>query len=189
MAEKSEETKPAATTESTETSAPKFDIDLLINTAEEMNDIMGLVPPIDINLDDNALFEKVHHEAEQILIEDQKSMTPEAWDFLNLHQMLGHLTPPAKKADKPAKEKKEKAEKPAKEKKEKTPKDPNAPKKGPRDFSTSNKARVFSAWNKGAGETDVEKLAKIVEDEVKISTIKAWIQQWKSGKNLPASAK
>lgn len=101
--------------------------------------------------------------------------------------LAGEKTKEEKKAGKAAgKAKKNKApaaEKPPKEKKTKEPKKF----KGPVDHSTSNKAQVYIAWK--AGETDVEKLHKKVNEGVGKSTIKAWIGQWKNGKNLPAIAK
>lgn len=63
-------------------------------------------------------------------------------------------------------------------------------KKGPpprdADPSKSNKGQVYLAWK--AGETDIDKLHKKVNEAVNIGTIKAWIGQWKNGKNLPAVA-
>ena len=56
------------------------------------------------------------------------------------------------------------------------------------DRSKSNKAIVYEAW-KSNNITDIKKLAARVNNEVKESTIKIWIAQWKKGKNLPAIAR
>ena len=76
-----------------------------------------------------------------------------------------------------------------------TPSKPAAPvkaekteKKEKKDFSISNKAIVWKAWNNGKGETSPSALNKIAPD-VQEKTIKAWIQAWTKGKNLPAVAK
>lgn len=60
----------------------------------------------------------------------------------------------------------------------------NGEKKAPGE--PSNKSVVYSFWKKG--EVDVIKLRKAVKENVKENTIKIWIQAWKNGKNLPASA-
>jgi len=83
--------------------------------------------------------------------------------------------------------KKKASEKPAKkEKLEKEQK--NNKKEQPahlkKDFSGSNKAQVYRAWKKG--ETDLEKLSKVVKGAVKETTIKGWLGSWNKGKNLPA---
>jgi len=59
--------------------------------------------------------------------------------------------------------------------------------KGLTDHSKSNKAVVYLAWKDG--EKDLEKLHKKVNESVKLGTIKSWITQWKTEKNLPAVAK
>ena len=56
------------------------------------------------------------------------------------------------------------------------------------DRSKYNKAIVYEAW-KSNNITDIKKLAARVNNEVKESTIKIWIAQWKKGKNLPAIAR
>lgn len=53
----------------------------------------------------------------------------------------------------------------------------------------SNKQIVYQAWNKGKGESDINKLVKLSHGNVKDVTIKIWISQWSKGKNLPACAK
>ena len=60
-------------------------------------------------------------------------------------------------------------------------------KTGKVDPSKSNKAIVYLTWVDG--EKDVEKLHKQVNENVKLSTIKSWLNQWKTEKNLPAVAK
>jgi len=56
-----------------------------------------------------------------------------------------------------------------------------------KDYSKSNKALVYFAWKNG--ETDCEKLLKIVDGRVKKTTIISWTRQWSKGKALPAIAK
>lgn len=51
----------------------------------------------------------------------------------------------------------------------------------------SNKMRVYTAWKKG--QTDALKLAELVKDAVKVSTIRSWTSAWGQGKNLPADAR
>ena len=76
-----------------------------------------------------------------------------------------------------------------KKKEPKTPKEPKAPKakKEKSDPTKSNKGQIFTAFS--AGETDPEKLSKLIGDKVKLSTIKAWLKAWPKGKSLPAAAK
>lgn len=59
------------------------------------------------------------------------------------------------------------------------------------DKGTSNKERVFRLWEASDDKTAAlaETFQKEAEAEVKLSTIKAWINQWNGGKNLPACAK
>lgn len=51
----------------------------------------------------------------------------------------------------------------------------------------SNKARVYQAWQDN--ETNTENLCALVNNVIKKTTIKCWMNQWKNGKNLPAIAK
>lgn len=101
------------------------------------------------------------------------------------------VTAPAKEA--PAKEapaaKPAKATKPAKAGKSATAKP--AKKSGePRDFSKSNKARVYTAWMKSKKKATVEQLLKVTDggNGVKETTIKQWVQWWSKGEALPAIA-
>lgn len=59
------------------------------------------------------------------------------------------------------------------------------------DKDPSNKERVFRLWEASDDKTAAlaETFQKEAEAEVKLSTIKAWINQWNGGKNLPACAK
>lgn len=73
----------------------------------------------------------------------------------------------------------------------KTEKTPKAAKKsaGPRDFSRSNKAKVYNAWIKSKKkEEDAAKLMKVTDGTIKETSIKMWISGWKRGKGLPAIA-
>ena len=49
----------------------------------------------------------------------------------------------------------------------------------------SNKLLVFQAWKHGKGETDPEKLIKVVKGAVAIGTVRGWINAWGRGTNLP----
>ena len=79
----------------------------------------------------------------------------------------------------------------AKPEKKAAPRKPAAPakaeKKGPRDFSKSNKAIVWKAWKEGKGEIDPKKLHALVP-EIKESTVSGWLKMWTKGNGLPAIA-
>ena len=114
--------------------------------------------------------------------EDQKTVEamengPAIWaKFASLREDLSKAkVETTKKETKAAKA----ADKPAGEKKKGPP---------PRDAdpSKSNKGQVYLAWK--AGETEVDKLLKVVNEAVSKGTIKSWVGQWKNGKNLPAVA-
>ena len=51
----------------------------------------------------------------------------------------------------------------------------------------SNKAIIYEAWKSNI--TDIKELAARVNNEVKESTIRNYIANWKKGKNLPAIAR
>ncbi len=51
----------------------------------------------------------------------------------------------------------------------------------------SNKEKVYRAWQADAN-TATDQYAKIVGDQVKMSTVKSWISSWKRGQNLPGCA-
>lgn len=59
--------------------------------------------------------------------------------------------------------------------------------KSPKDHSKSNKAVVFKAWK--SGQKNIDDLHAEVHEAVKKNTIKMWMNAWKNGKNLPATAK
>lgn len=62
--------------------------------------------------------------------------------------------------------------------------------RAPRDFSKSNKAKVYNAWIKSKKkEEDPAKLMKVTDGTIKESTIKQWISWWKRGEALPAIAR
>jgi hypothetical protein len=73
-------------------------------------------------------------------------------------------------------------------KKSKKSENESGSKKSNRDFSKSNKAIVWKAWDKDKN-LSIEKLLEKVDNNVKEQTIKNWINQWKKGNNLPAVAK
>lgn len=74
----------------------------------------------------------------------------------------------------------------------KEPKTPKVPKPKERktrvDGQPSNKEVVYKLWL-GEKEIDPEKCLKKVSGAVKLTTIRAWIGQWKNKNNLPACAK
>lgn len=53
----------------------------------------------------------------------------------------------------------------------------------------SNKEVVYKAWKKAGDKADAEKLAGLVADAIKLTTVKSWISSWGRGQNLPACAK
>ncbi len=111
--------------------------------------------------------------------------------------------------DEPAKAKKAKkakAEKPAKAEKEKEadkPKKTDKPvkaksakkatksdsKKGRTYDKTSASSRLWLLWKNGEGITDPEKLFNKLNEDIKIQSIKWYIQQWSKGERLPGIAK
>lgn len=56
------------------------------------------------------------------------------------------------------------------------------------DYSKSNKAVIYKAWKKGKGIKDPEKLLKLVNNKVALTTVRGWLGMWKNGKGLPAIA-
>lgn len=52
----------------------------------------------------------------------------------------------------------------------------------------SNKAKVWSIWNKKKSSSP-ETLEKAINKQVKLSTIKGWLRDWTNGNNLPGIAK
>ena len=109
--------------------------------------------------------------------EDSETEEEEVEDEVDDPKKAKSETKKAKKVEKEQKVKKD--TKSNKQKKE------NASENG---YSKSNKAIVYEAW-KSNNITDIKKLAARVNNEVKESTIKIWIAQWKKGKNLPAIAR
>ena len=110
-------------------------------------------------------------------------------------QLIAALEAYEAEQDENASEEDDEPEPEVKPEKKATPSKPAAPvkaekteKKEKKDFSISNKAIVWKAWNNGKGETSPSALNKIAPD-VQEKTIKAWIQAWTKGKNLPAVAK
>jgi hypothetical protein len=76
-------------------------------------------------------------------------------------------------------------------KEEKTEKKTTTSKKEPKDLTKSNKAQVWLAWDGGKGETNPDKLHKLIKKEVKLDTIKQWLKAWERNdpRYLPAIAK
>ncbi len=103
--------------------------------------------------------------------------------------------PVDEKPAKAKKSKKAKVEKPAKVKKEKKadkPKEKAAKsetKKGRAYDKTSASSRLWLLWDNGEGITDPEKLFKKLNEDIKIQSIKWYIQQWSKGEKLPGIAK
>lgn len=174
----------------------------LVKAAEELNEVLGLEPQIDVTLEEDALVKDLLEAAELLVPEDDISEeTLNVIDTLEAAQESGQeaaaevdvtdaestdngpegeesvpVSEDIGKQDTPTPKKEKTAEKAAKEK------------KAPRDYSKSNKAIVYLAWKQDGIENEVE-LGALVKNRVKDTTIKSWISQWKKGKNLPAIAK
>lgn len=165
--------------------------------AEKINTVLGLQGDdvIDTTLEDDdmkpdilkaaglvGMDPKTDKFSQKLADKDKADLGDDVWAWLEANEMLAHIPKPEPekpKTGKAAKEKPAKADKPAGEKKKS-----NLPVK---DFSNSNKAKVFRTWNNGK-EMDIAKLVKACDGGVKENTIKAWLGQWKNGKNLPAIA-
>jgi hypothetical protein len=57
------------------------------------------------------------------------------------------------------------------------------------DKAPSNKAVVWTAWEKAGRELDPDKALDLVEGRVKRQTIVGWMSAWARGQNLPGCAK
>lgn len=108
--------------------------------------------------------------------EDEDSETEEDEDEVDEPKKTKSETKKAKKVEKEQKVKKDmKSNKQRKE---------NA---SENDRPKSNKAIIYEAWKSNI--TDIKELAARVNNEVKESTIRNYIANWKKGKNLPAIAR
>lgn len=131
----------------------------LTKLARELNDLLGIAPPINADDPDDLLGAACQEAAG--LLEKGDTLSDTAVEALKELGCSDALKKIGIKVMKTSKEKKE---------------------KGP-----SNKGMIFSAWKNGT--TDISTLFELANKSVKESTIKGWIAQWKNGKNLPAIAK
>ena len=96
-----------------ETNTTEGNIDELVAVIDDLNNVLGLDPPLPTEGEYDEMLAAVTESAKEVLAEDQKDLTPDTWAFLQVGGMLGHLpAPKASKAEKPAK-----VEKPVGEKK------------------------------------------------------------------------
>lgn len=73
---------------------------------------------------------------------------------------------------------------------EKAPgKRPVSPGWSPEQLQSSNKYKVWKAWVDSEKKAPAEDLHKVVNEAVKLQTIKNWIKSWLKGSNLPGGHK
>ena len=53
----------------------------------------------------------------------------------------------------------------------------------------SKKERIYKEWSKHKGKIKPEKLKKLVNGEIELSTVRKWMKAWSKGQALPACAK
>ena len=182
----------------------------LIKAADELTEIMGLKPALDTELESDALQAAIIEAATEIGPDDVFS--DKTTKTLTTLGCIKTATTPVEKESSKSKKKAEKEEaeaQAAKRAAEKAAEKKSAAKSGksaeksgeatekpvkkdgakklPVDRSKSNKAVVYKLWT--AGTKDPEKLSAKVNNAVKLTTIKAWLNQWKNKKNLPSVAK
>ena len=138
--------------------AVKAELTAIQAAANDINEVLGPEPALDINAGD----EKLTADVKALLpeIKDSDDLQLATWKTL---KDLGWTGKPAKAAPKAGKRERK-----------------------PVDRSKCSKAVIYLAWKKGM--KDVEKLQKLVSGAVKEGTIRSWLGSWKNGKNLPAVA-
>jgi len=191
----------------------------LIKAAKELNDIMGLDPQIKTGkkVADKELIDQLLEAADLILpeddisddtmkvieilkgeavndedIEEPEDVNDEIEEEEELEEDTEVEEVEEDEVDEPKKTKSETKKGKKVEKEQKVKKDMKSNKQRKENASEngrpkSNKAIIYEAWKSNI--TDIKELAARVNNEVKESTIRNYIANWKKGKNLPAIAR
>ena len=191
----------------------------LIKAAKELNDIMGLDPQIKTGkkVTDKELIDQLLEAADLILpeddisddtmkvieilkgeavndedIEEPEDVNDEIEEEEELEEDTEVEEVEEDEVDEPKKTKSETKKGKKVEKEQKVKKDMKSNKQRKENASEngrpkSNKAIIYEAWKSNI--TDIKELAARVNNEVKESTIRNYIANWKKGKNLPAIAR
>jgi hypothetical protein len=185
-------------------------LEKLKEIAKDLNETMALDPAIDTDVESakvlkNAIKREMETGGEdggcQLFPKDRETLQDETWEYLT--ETLG-IEPREQEAAAPPSEKPKKSEKIQEKKEEKkvaTKKKAAAKKKAAKKAAAkkkatpakknegpSNKEKAYKLWKNGKGIKDPEKIQAKVPD-VKVNTIKGWLNAWANGKNLPACAK
>ena len=186
----------------------------LIIAAKELNQVLDLEPPIEVNskkTNEKTLEKKIKQAAELIEPEDDEISMPtqqilsklgcNPWDTEEEQEEDGtpeELEDAEEVETDPESEEVEEVDEVVEEKEtvctSKKVEKKVGPKGKPMATKTesktkgelSNKALVYLSWSKG--QTDSAKLFTEIKEAVKETTVKSWIKSWEKGKNLPAIA-
>ena len=90
----------------TKESESESGIEDLIAIANNMNKVMGLVPPIDTKAEQDILNDLIADAAKEVLMEDKSLLNIATWGYLNSNGLIEHLCLKKKPAKKPAEKKK-----------------------------------------------------------------------------------
>lgn len=89
---------------------------ILIAAADDLNQVLGMQPPIDLEANEEDLLTQITTASGEVLAADKKALKPETWGFLEESGLLKHLdTPKEEKTPASSDEKKKVVPKKAKD--------------------------------------------------------------------------